>query len=70
MGTKEALIISLGRALFRERKVDAETFAHAVEVFGARGVVELAALMGNYAGTAIMLNMVDQQLHPGQKPLL
>ena len=68
--TKEALIISLGRKLFRERKVDSETFAHAVEVFGPRGIVELAALMGNYAGTAIVLNMVDQQLHPGQKPLL
>ena len=70
LGTKEALIISLGRALFRERKVDSETFAQAVEVFGSRGVVELAALMGNYAGTAIMLNMVDQQLHAGQTPLL
>ena len=68
--TKETLIISLGRALFRERKVDSQTFAQAVEVFGSRGVVELAALMGNYAGTAIMLNMVDQQLHPGQTPLL
>jgi 4-carboxymuconolactone decarboxylase len=70
LGTKEALIIGLGRKLFRERKVDSETFAHALEVFGARGVVNLAALMGNYAGTAIMLNMVDQQLRPGQTPLL
>src|SRR5437867_7208861 len=70
LGTKEALIISLGRKLFRERKVDSETFAHALEVFGARGLVNLAALMGNYAGTAIMLNMVDQQLRPDQRPLL
>ena len=70
LGTKEALIISLGRKLFRERKVDPETFAHALEVFGARGVVNLAALMGNYAMTAIMLNMVDQQLRPDQTPLL
>ena len=68
--TKEALIISLGRKLFRERKVDSETFAHALEVFGLRGIVELAAVMGNYAGTAIMLNMVDQQLRPDQRPLL
>src|SRR5437667_12345394 len=68
--TKEALIISLGRKLFRERKVDSETFAHAVEVFGPRGIVELAALMGNYAGTAIVLNMVDQQLRSDQTPLL
>ncbi len=70
LGTKEALIISLGRKLFRERKVDPETFAHALEAFGPRGIVELAALMGNYAGTAIMLNMVDQQLRPDQTPLL
>jgi hypothetical protein len=26
--------------------------------------------MGNYAMTAVILNTVDQQLHPGQKPLL
>ena len=70
LGTKEALIIDLGRKLFRERKVDPETFAHALEAFGPRGIVELAALMGNYAGTAIMLNMVDQQLRPDQTPLL
>ncbi len=70
LGTKEALIISLGRKLFRERKVDPETFAHALEVFGSRGLVNLAALMGNYAGTALMLNMVDQHLRPDQTPLL
>jgi 4-carboxymuconolactone decarboxylase len=70
LGTKEALIISLGRKLFGERKVDPETFARAREVFGSRGVVNLAALMGNYAMTAIMLNMVDQQLRPDQRPLL
>jgi len=39
-------------------------------VFGPRGIVELASVMGNYAGTAIMLNMVDQQLRPDQTPLL
>jgi hypothetical protein len=70
LGTKETLIISLGRQLFRERKVDTKTFAHALEVFGSRSLVNLAALMGNYAGTAIMLNLVDQQLRPDQKPLL
>ena len=42
----------------------------ALEVFGPRGIVELAAVMGNYAGTAIMLNMIDQQLRPDQTPLL
>ena len=70
LGTKEALIVSFGRELFREQKVRSETFARALEVFGSRGVVNLAALMGNYAMTAVVLDMVDQQLHPDQKPLL
>ncbi|HKC84282.1 MAG TPA: carboxymuconolactone decarboxylase family protein, partial [bacterium] len=70
LGTKEALIISFGRELFRERQVRSETFERALEVFGPRGVVNLAALMGNYAMTAVILNAVDQQLHHDQKPLL
>ena len=67
---KEALIVSFGRELFRERKVRSETFARTLDVFGARGIVNLAALMGNYAMTAVMLGAVDQQLHPGQEPRL
>jgi len=70
LGTREALIIDLGRKLFRERKVDPATFARALDVFGARGVVNLAALMGNYAATAVLLNMVDQHVRPDQTPLL
>ena len=70
LGTKEALIVSFGREVFGERKVRSETFARAVEAFGRRGVVDLAALMGNYAMTAVILNAVDQQLRPDQPPLL
>lgn len=70
LGPKEALIVSFGREAFRERKVRSETFARAVEAFGTRGVVDLAALMGNYAMTAVILNAADQQLRPGQKSLL
>ena len=67
---KEALIIGFGRELFRTRKLRSRTFAQAVELFGRRGVLELAALMGNYAGTALILAAVDQQLHPEQTPLM
>ena len=70
LGRKEAAIIAFGRELFRNRRLSAATFAHAVDLFGRRGVLELAALMGNYAMTAVILDAVDQQLHPGQKPLL
>jgi 4-carboxymuconolactone decarboxylase len=70
LGKKEALIIGFGRELLRTRTLRARTYARAVELFGPRGVLELAALMANYAATAIILATVDQQLHPEQRPLL
>jgi 4-carboxymuconolactone decarboxylase len=70
LGKKEAVIIAFGRELFGKRKLSSATFARAVDLLGRRGVLELAALMGNYAMTAVILDTVDQQLHPGQKPLL
>src|SRR5262249_5319165 len=70
LGKKEALIVSLGRELFRTRKLGSRTFARGIELFGRRGVLELVALIGNYAGTALILAAVDQQLHPEQTPLL
>lgn len=70
LGKKEAVIIQLGRELFGKRKLGSATYARAVALFGRRGVLELAALMGNYAMTAVILDTVDQHLPPGQKPLL
>src|SRR5262249_44566143 len=51
LGVEESTIIAFGREVLRERKVRSETFARAVELFGHEGVVNLAALIGNYAGT-------------------
>ncbi len=70
VGEREAAIIRFGRELFRDRKVRSATYAHAVRLFGETGVVHLAALMGNYALTAVMLTAFDQQLHEGREPLL
>jgi 4-carboxymuconolactone decarboxylase len=70
LAPEESAIIAFGREVFRDRKVSSETFARAVELFGHEGVVNLAALMGNYAATAIMFNAVDQRLHPERQPLL
>ena len=67
---KEAAIIAFGRELFRDRKVRAETYAEMVRVFGQAAVVNITALMANYAFTAVMLTAFDQQLHEGRKPLL
>ena len=67
---KEAAIIAFGRELFRDRKVRSETYAEMVRVFGQAAVVNITALMANYAFTAVMLAAFDQQLHEGRKPLL
>ena len=66
----DALIIELGRQLWRDHKLSSETFAQAKAIFGPNKLIDLVMLMGNYAGTAALLAAVDMQLHTGKKPLL
>lgn len=66
----DALVIELGRQLWRDHKMTSETFAKAKAVFGANKLIDLVMLMGNYAGTAALLAAVDMQLHAGKEPLL
>ena len=66
----DALFIELGRQLWRDHKVQPETFAHLNSIFGPNKFVDLVMLMGNYAATAALLAAVDMQLHPGKSPLL
>ena len=70
LGEKETVIIRMGRELFRQKKVSSQTYAQAVRLFGKQGVVNLSALMANYAMIALMLNTFDQQLRPDMRPLL
>ena len=64
----DAAVIVLGREIFGERRVSSETFARALAQFGRRKLVDLVALMGNYAATAALLTAFDMQLDPGQRP--
>jgi 4-carboxymuconolactone decarboxylase len=64
----DATIIALGREMFGARKVSSEAYAAALKQFGQRGLVDLVALMANYAGTAAILCAFDMQLDPGTKP--
>jgi 4-carboxymuconolactone decarboxylase len=66
----DAIVIELGREIFGAREVASATFARALSQFGRRALVDLVALMGNYAGTAALLTAFDMQLDPGQRPLL
>jgi 4-carboxymuconolactone decarboxylase len=66
----DALVIELGRQLWRDHKVKSDTFARLKAIFGPNRLIDLVMLMGNYAGTAALLAAVDMQLHAGKKPLL
>jgi 4-carboxymuconolactone decarboxylase len=70
LDANDALIIELGRELWRDHRVKSETFAKAKAAFGPNKLIELVMLMGNYAGTAALLASVDMQLHKGKEPLL
>jgi len=61
----DQIIIELGREAFGKRKVSPATYARAFKRFGAKGLVDLVALMGNYAATAMLLTVFDMQLDDG-----
>jgi 4-carboxymuconolactone decarboxylase len=67
---KDAAIIQVGRELFRSHSVGSKTYADALKLFGPKELVDVVSVMGNYSAIAILLNAFDQQLAPGQKPLL
>jgi 4-carboxymuconolactone decarboxylase len=62
----DAIVIALGREIFGRREVTPATFARALRRFDRRGLVDLVALMGNYAATAALLTAFDMQLDPDQ----
>jgi 4-carboxymuconolactone decarboxylase len=66
----DAIIIELGREIFGARRVTSATFTRSLRQFGRRALVDLVALMSNYAGTAALLTAFDMQLDPGQAPPL
>jgi 4-carboxymuconolactone decarboxylase len=70
LAEEDAIVITLGREIFDSRKVSPETFARALARFGRTGLVNLVALMGNYAATAALLTAFDMQLDEGVEPSL
>ena len=67
---KDATVIRLGRALFRDHKVSPELWAKMEQLFGRQGAVEVTMIMADYAMAGFILTAVDQQLPPERKPLL
>lgn len=67
---KDATVIRLGRAIFRDHKVSSELWAKTVEFFGRQGAVEIVATMADYAMAGFILTAVDQRLPADRKPML
>ena len=70
LSPEETLIIKFGRQLLREHKLDSALFAEAVKLFGEKGTVELATVMGDYVMMGIVLTAIDQHLPPDRPALL
>jgi 4-carboxymuconolactone decarboxylase len=66
----DAVVIELGRQIWRTHKVTSELFARAKALFGPNTLIDIVLLMGNYATTAALLATVDMQLHKGTEPQL
>lgn len=62
----DAIVIDLAREIFQARRVAPQTYQRALDEFGERQLVDLVALMGNYAATAALLTAFGMQLDPGQ----
>jgi 4-carboxymuconolactone decarboxylase len=70
LAEEDAAIIALGREIFGDRHVTPDTFARCLGLFGRRKLVDLVALMGNYASTAALLCAFGMQLDEGVAPPL
>jgi 4-carboxymuconolactone decarboxylase len=66
----DAVVIQFVRELVDDRQVSSATYAKMRDRFGERMLVDLVALIGNYAATAVLLCAFDMHLHPGKEPLL
>ena len=66
---QDATVIRFGRQLFTEKKVDSATFSKAVQFFGQRGVMDLAAVMNTYAVSGFYAIAVNEQPAVGKTPL-
>ncbi|HWG06510.1 MAG TPA: carboxymuconolactone decarboxylase family protein [Beijerinckiaceae bacterium] len=66
----DAIVIDLGRAIWKDHTVGPELFARANAAFGPNKLVDLVLLMGSHATSGALLKTFGMQLHKGKKPLL
>jgi 4-carboxymuconolactone decarboxylase len=62
----DAAVIRFGRELLNDRKMSSATFAKAKELFGAKGAMDLVAVMSTYAVSGFYAIAVDEHMPAGQ----
>lgn len=65
----DAAVIRFGRELFHDKKVDAATFAKAIELWGKRGTIDMVAVMSTYAVSGYFAIAVDEHSPEGKPEL-
>jgi len=65
----DAAVIRFGREMLNDRKVSSATFAKAKELYGAKGTMDLVAVMSTYAVSGFYAIAVDEHPAAGQKTL-
>ena len=65
----DAAVIRFGRELLNDRKVSSATFAKAKELYGAKGTMDLVAVMSTYAVSGFYAIAVDEHPAAGQPTL-
>jgi len=70
LDAKEAVIIQVGRQIFRTHKLGSATYARALRVLGERNLVDVVGEMADYASVAASLSAFNQQMPPGFKQFL
>lgn len=67
---KDVVVIRFAQQLLREHKLSSQLCADAVRLFGERGTVDLAVLVGDYVLAGFLLETGDHQLPAEMKPML
>ena len=65
----DAAVIRFGREMLNDRKVSSATFAKAKELYGAKGTMDLVAVMSTYAVSGFYAIAVDEHPAAGQPTL-
>jgi 4-carboxymuconolactone decarboxylase len=66
---KDAAVIRFGRQMLGDKKMDSATFAKVKELFGARGAIDMVAVMNTYAVSGFYAIAVDEHMAPGRPDL-